>query len=112
MSTILSMGIKGHYRPARIPSATFWGFVVIGFLFELGLFMQIEGERYASDLGPTAADAITNLVAAGITLLIGTHVIRRGSAWQRVVGFCICAYPVYVFCEHIAWAGNLMSSKG
>src|SRR5258708_21895678 len=106
------MGIKGHYRPVRIRSATFWGFVTTGFLVEMALSIQIRGERYSSDLGPTAADAITNLVAAGITLLIGTHIIRRGSAWQQAVGLCISAYPVCVFCKHLVWARNLMDSMG
>lgn len=98
-------------RAARIPRTAFWGFVASCVLLEMVLFSQMQHMRHARDFSPSEAFLITNLVVAGISLLLGIQVIRIGERWQRIVGYCICTYPVYVLLEHAAWAWNIVLSR-
>ncbi len=56
---------------------------------------------------PSPSYVLTNLVLAGAGLFLGFQPVRSGVRWQRVFGYTVCAYPVYVFAEHLAWALNL-----
>lgn len=65
--------------------------------------------KYARDFSPTESLVIVNLVVAAISFLFGIQIVRIGERWQRIVGYCICAYPVYVLLEHAAWGFNVVS---
>jgi hypothetical protein len=38
------------------------------------------------------------------------QVIRVGVTWQRIIGYCVCAYPVFVLLEQFYWAEKLVFS--
>jgi hypothetical protein len=67
--------------------------------------------EHARDFVPTEAFLITTLVVTGICLLFGIQVIRVGVTWQRIVGYCICAYPVFVLLVHFYWATKSVFSR-
>jgi len=98
-------------RAARIPSFAFWGFVASCVLLEFVLFNQMQHMQHARDFVPSESFLITNLIVTGISLLFGIQIIRVGVTWQRVVGYCVCAYPAFVLLEHIFWAGKYVLSK-
>jgi hypothetical protein len=96
----------------RIPRSAFWVLVASSVFLEIALFNQMQHMRTARDFRPSESFVLINLFLAGFSVLFGVQVIRIGAMWQRIVGYCMCAYPVYVFCEHAAWAGNVAFSKG
>ena len=98
-------------RAARIPPIAFWGFIASCVLLEFVLFRQMQHMQHAKDIVPTAAFLITTLVVIGICLLFGIQVIRVGVTWQRMVGYYVCAYPVFVLLEHFYWAGKFVFSR-
>jgi hypothetical protein len=98
-------------RAGRIRRTIFWTFVASCVLLEMILFGQMQQMKHARDFIPSESFVISNLILAGISLLIGIQVIRVGEVWQRIVGYCVCAYPVYVFLEHAAWAGNVAFTR-
>jgi hypothetical protein len=61
---------------------------------------------------PSPSDVLPNLILAGAGLFLGLQPVRSGMRWQRIIGYLACAYPVYVFAEHFAWALNLTVLRG